>query len=134
MTYEEKKEYLSQYVNEKRNIDAYLRDLEYWKTVGESMTAGDGSGGGTGTGSKVETAATNIAVIKGKIAEDIRLSAEKREEVKKAIERIKTGKYKTVVIDIYIAGKSRDDVANERGVTVKKINGMIRRALEQLDI
>lgn len=134
MTYEEKKEYLSQYLNEKRNIDSYIRDLEYWETIGESMAAGDGSGSGKSSGSKVETAATYIAMIKSNIEEDIRLSKQKREEVRNACERLRTSKYKTVLIEVYIAGKSRPEVANERGVSVKKINGMIRRALEQLDI
>lgn len=133
MNYDEKKEYLSQYVNEKRNIDAYLEDLEYWETVGTSMTAGEASGN-KGAGSKVETAAMYIAMIKADIESDIKLSIEKRKEVRNAVERLKTGKYKTVLVDIYIAGKSRSDVANERGVSVKKINGMVRRALEQLDI
>lgn len=132
MTYDEKKEFLSQYVNEKRNIDAYLRDLEYWETVGTSMAAGDGSG--SGTGSKVETAATYIAMIKANIEEDIKQSMKKREEVRNAVERLKTSKYKTALVDVYIVGKSREDAANDRGVSVKKINGMIRRALEQLDI
>lgn len=134
MTYDEKKEFLSQYVNEKRNIDAYLRDLEYWETVGTSMAAGDGSGSGKCSGSKVETAATYIAMIKANIEEDIKQSMQKREEVRNAIERLKTSKYKTALVDVYMAGKSRSEVANERGVSVKKINGMIRRALEQLDI
>lgn len=134
MTYEEKKEYLSQYVNEKRNIDAYLRDLEYWETVGTSMAAGAGSGSGKCSGSKVETAATYIAMIKANIDEDIKQSMQKREAVRNAVERLRTSKYKTVLIEVYISGKSRSDAANERGVSVKKINGMIRRAIEQLDI
>lgn len=134
VTYEEKKEYLSQYVNEKRNIDSFIRDLEYWETIGESMAAGDGSGSGKSSCSKVETAATHIAMIKADIEKDIIMSKQKREEVRNAVERLRTSKYKTVLIDVYIAGKSRTDVANERGVSVKKINGMIRRALEQLDI
>ena len=133
MNYDEKKEYLSQYVNEKRNIDAYLKDLEYWETVGTSMSIGEGSGN-RGTGRKVETAAMHIAMIKADIESDIKLSIEKRKEVRNAVERLKTGKYKTVLVDIYIAGKSRADVANERGVSVKKINGMVRRAVEQLYI
>lgn len=134
MTYEEKKRYLSQYVNLKNIITALLADRAYWESIGESMSGGNGSGNGKSRSSKVETSAVNIARITAEIDMNIKVCAELRKDVRNAIERLGNGKNKTVLYDVYIAGKSRDQVANERGTTVKSINGMIYRALEKMDI
>ena len=63
MTYEEKKEFLSGYIECKRQITALIQDWEYWLNVGTSMGASSGEGHGSGTGSKVEIAAVKIADI-----------------------------------------------------------------------
>ena len=134
MTYEEKKRYLSQYVCLKNIISALLSDRAYWQSVGVSMAAGGGSGNGKSSGSKVETSAVNIAKITAEIEAEIKECVEVRKNIRNAIERLGNGKYKTVLYDVYIDGKSRDQVANDRGTSVNNINTIIYRALEKMDM
>ena len=123
-----------QYVNCKKQITALLEDRKYWETVGMSTTAGNGTGSGKAFGSKVETSSVNISQIMAEIDSNIKFCVETRKMVRNAIEHVRTGKYKTVLYDVFIAGKSIEDVANDRGSAVRRINGMIRRGLEQIDI
>lgn len=134
MTYEEKKEFLSGYIECKKQIAALLRDREYWESVGMSTGASAGEGHGSGTGSKVETAAVKMADIERQIEEDIKSCAEHRKCVQNALQQLRISKYKTALYDVYIAGISRDDAANERGISVARLNAMIHRAIDQLDI
>ena len=134
MTYEEKKEFRSGYIEGKRRIAALLRDWKYWQDVGTSMGANSGEGHGSGAGSKVETAAVKIADIQREIEFNINDCDRLRKEVRNAVERLRTSKYKTALYDIYIAGISRDTAANERGISVGRLNSMIHRAIDQLDI
>lgn len=128
MTYEEKKEFLSGYIECKRQIAALIRDWEYWLNIGTSMGASSGEGHGGGTGSKVETAAVKIADIQREIEFNINDCDKLRKEVRNAVERLRTSKYKTALYDIYIAGISRDTAANERGISVGRLNAMLHRS------
>ena len=135
MTYEEKREYLYQYQDAKREMQAYMADLEFWRSVGESTSPSGGCGFGTSTsGSKVESASVHIADLERDMARDIQFCKEKQKEVRNALKRMRTGKYKALLCDIYIAGMSKLQAANERGMSVRSINNMHRRALSMLDI
>lgn len=134
MTYEEKRDFLYQYRDAKREMQAYMADLEFWRSVGASMSAGGGCGSGSSGGSKVETASVHIADLEQEMLQGIQLCKERQKDVRNALKRMKTGKYKALLCDIYIAGMSKFQAANERGTTVRAINYMHRRALDKLDI
>lgn len=134
MTHKDKRRFLYQYVNTKKIIKALLEDRDYWESVGTSMTAGQGSGSGKSSGSKVETSSVNISQIMADIGSNIKSCIDMRNSVVNAVEQVRTGKYKTVLYDVFIAGKTIEEVANERGSTVRRINGMIRRGLEQIEL
>lgn len=133
MTYEEKREFLYQYQDAKREMQAYMTDLEFWRAVGESTSPSGGCGTGTG-GSKVESASVHIADLEREMELDIQSCKEKQKDVRNALKRMKTGKYKALLCDIYIVGMSKLQAANERGMSVRSINNMHRRALSMLDI
>ena len=134
MTHKDKRRFLYQYVNTKKIIKALLEDRDYWESVGTSMTAGQGSGSCKSSGSKVETSSVNISQIMADIGSNIKSCIDMRNSVVNAVEQVRTGKYKTVLYDVFIAGKTIEEVANERGSTVRRINGMIRRGLEQIEL
>lgn len=134
MDYEAKKRFLCQYVEGKGEIAALKNDLEFWRGVGESTSAGFGSIGNHSGGSKVESAAVHIAQIERQIDVDIKTCEETRKYVRNALERFKTGKYKTILCDLYIDGKSRLQIANDRGMTIRAVNAMIHRAINMIDI
>lgn len=134
MDYEAKKRFLCQYVEGKGEIAALKNDLEFWRGVGESTSAGSGSIGNHSGGSKVESAAVHIAQIERQIDVDIKTCEETRKNVRNALERFKTGKYKTILCDLYIDGKSRLQIANDRGMTIRAVNAMIHRAIDMIDI
>lgn len=134
MTYEEKKRFLRRYVDGKKQITSLLEDLEYWENIGTSTFAGENGGGSSRSGSKIETAAIKIVEIQAEIQSDINSITETREEVRNAVERLKTGKYKTVLYDVYIAGKTVDQVAGDRGCSPKKIYNMLHYAINMMDI
>ena len=82
----------------------------------------------------MESAAVHIAQIERQIDTDIKTCEETRENVRNALERFKTGKYKTILCDLYIDGKSRLQIANDRGMTIRAVNAMIHRAIDMIDI
>ena len=133
MTIAEKRRFLYQYVNCKGQIEALLEDRAFWESVGTSMTGGNGTGSGRSSGSKVETSYVNIDQIKDDIDNEIKSCVEKRRAVVNAIEQVRTGKYKTVLYMVFIAGNSIEDVAANRCCEERKISGMIRRGIEQID-
>ena len=82
----------------------------------------------------MESAAVHIAQIERQIDVDIKTCEETRKNVRNALERFKTGKYKTILCDLYIDGKSRLQIANDRGMTIRAVNAMIHRAIDMIDI
>lgn len=132
MTYEEKCKFLYQYLDAKREMQAYMKDLEFWRSVGESMSPSGGRGSGSVGSSKVENASVHIADLERDIVKSIPLCQEKQKKVVNVLERMETGEYKAILCDIYIAGKSKLQAANDRGISERSIYRKHKKAVNML--
>lgn len=134
MTIQEKKEYLSRFLQTERQIERKLEEVERLHSLAERVTSllSDMPRSGSGQGSRIERALEKLDRLNREIAEDIERYVLLQRGVTAILEQLSDMTMRTVLEYRYLNGATWEQIAEKMGFTYQWVCSLHQKALKQL--
>ncbi len=135
MTNSAKKDFLSRYENNEREIKRLEEDMACWKSRAERVTASYSLAPGySGDGDRIQTAVENIVEVQAMLYDRLIDAAELRRGIQSAIDTVEDERLRTLLEYRYIDGHKWESIAEALNVDFRHTLRLHCRALDQIKI
>lgn len=134
MTNNTKKDFLSRYGNNEREIKRLEEDMACWQSRAERVTTSYSLAPGHGNGDRIQTAVENIVEVQAMLYDRLIDAAELRRSIQSAIDTVEDERLRTLLEYRYIDGHKWESIAEELNVDFRHTLRLHCRALTQMKI
>lgn len=128
--------FLKRYQELQKEIIGYTYELEKWGSIGTAINQKyqEGFGSSGENHSKPELSGVNLGDLTAQIQADIDRCKEERDNIKKAVEKVRKKRYRDVLRLKFINGMSHREIAELIEKNERSVYRVIKKAVEYLEI
>jgi len=131
----EKKRWLRSYRRSEGRIQRLQEELERWQARAEGLSSAASEAPARGSGEdRLQSAVDRIVEIRQKLQADLVELTDRRLRIRAAVGAVQDELLRAILELYYIDGKSWDEIAREKGYTVRRIQQLHGDALAALDL
>ena len=132
---DKQKDFVKQELKQIKDIDNMIRvkllekEEMMTKALGTTRVMSEIKAIGSSGGDKLSEAVIKLIKIKDDIEEEIDILIRTREKVKKGIDLLSNYKYKAILTEYYIIGRTKQEIAEDMKISTKWLSILLDRAI-----
>lgn len=132
---DKQKDFVKQELKQIKDIDNMIRvkllekEEMMTKALGTTRAMSEIKAIGSSRGDKLSEAVIKLIKIKDDIEEEIDILIRTREKVKKGIDLLSNYKYKAILTEYYIIGRTKQEIAEDMKISTKWLSILLDRAI-----